>query len=58
MKLKIRMEKQWNEDDGTKRKSEDVSKKGREGEKFDFPFVLKLELINQFSLLKLLDLLF
>ena len=32
-KLKIRIEKQWNEDDGTKRTSEDVSKKRREGEK-------------------------
>ena len=30
---KIRMEKQWNEDDGTKRISGDVNKKGREGEK-------------------------
>ena len=33
MKLKIRMEKQWNEVDGMKRISEDVNKKGREGEK-------------------------
>ena len=32
-KLKITMEKQWNEDDEKKRTSEDVSKKRREGEK-------------------------
>ena len=39
MKLKIRMEKQWNEGDGTKRTSEDVNKKGREGNKNLIVFV-------------------
>ena len=40
-KLKIRMEKQWNEDDGTKRTSEDVNKKGREGEKTRLSLCIK-----------------
>ena len=43
------MEKQWNENDGTKMMSEDVNEKGREGEKLDCLCVLKLELINQFD---------
>ena len=41
------MEKQWNEDDGMKRRSEDVNKRGREGEKLGCLCVLKLKLINQ-----------
>ena len=47
VKLKIRMEKRWNEEDGTKRRSENVNKKEREGEKLDCLCVLKLKLINR-----------
>ena len=39
------MEKQKNKDDGNKRRSEDVNKRGREGEIFDCLCVLKLKLI-------------
>ena len=57
MKLKIRKEKQWNEDDGTKWTSEDVNKKGTEGEKkLDCLCVLKLELINQVLIIELVKL--
>ena len=34
-------------DDGNKRRSEDVNKRAREGEKLDCLCVLKLKLINQ-----------
>ena len=42
MKLKTRMEKQWNKDDGSKRRNEDVNERGREGEKLDCLCVLNL----------------
>ena len=46
MKLKSKNKKQWNEEDGTRKKSEDVNKKGREVEKLDCLRVQKLKLIN------------
>ena len=46
MKLKSKNKKQWNEEDGMRKKSEDVNKKGREVEKFDCLCVQKLKLIN------------
>ena len=47
MKLKSKNKKRWNEEDGTRKKSEDVNKRGREGDKLDCLCVLKLKLINQ-----------
>ena len=47
MKLKSKKKKRWNEEDGTRKKSEDVNKKGREGEKLDCLCALKLIPINE-----------
>ena len=58
MKLKSKNKKRWNGEDGTRKKSDDVNKKGREVQKIDFLCVLKLKLINQVRILKLLYLSF